>query len=89
MDEELKKILEDVRQSVESLARSANEITDYLAWMRSKVAERESAPLTFIGPRSYLAGRQPRRDGDSYGIGPVPTTGGAHGTQAKDQRQPK
>jgi len=84
MDDDTKKILEDIRKSVESLAQAANEITDYLAWLRAKTAEREAlmakpattiwrngvplpAPLALTDdPRwPYLAGRQPRRDGDN------------------------
>ena len=65
MDDDTKKILEDIKQSVAGLARAANEISEYLTWLR-KQREAPQPRLTTDDPRwPYLAGRQPRRDGSN------------------------
>jgi len=87
MDDDTKKILEDIKQSVAGLARAANEISEYLTWLRKQREMpqlRETPPVDTRQP--YLAGRQPRRDGNNMVNQPSPT-GGAHGTQAKADRK--
>ena len=46
-------------------------------------------PTTTVDTRDpYLSGRQPRRDGDSYGsVSPLTPRGGAHGQKGEDIRK--
>jgi hypothetical protein len=83
MDEDTKKIMEDIRQSLEGLARAANEISEYLTYLRQQRTPPAPVEAPADARKPYLAGRQPRRDGDSYGTVPRPSTGGAYGTQTK------
>ena len=74
---------DDTKKIIEGIERTLQEISDYLTWLRQDrfVEARRNATVDRRQP--YLAGRQPRRDGDSYGTVPRSTTGGAYGTQAK------
>jgi len=78
MDDDTKKIMDGIE-------RSLREISDYLTWLRQKNSvPRQALTETVDSRQPYLAGRQPRRDGDNFF---TPSTGGAHGPQAKVERK--
>jgi hypothetical protein len=88
-------LIKEVRLQLQSIAELLHELDEYLRQFQIArqvmTAEAPHNPAAdypvqtdTTDPRQpYLAGRQPRRDGDSYGTVVTPTTGGAHG-QAVD-----
>lgn len=96
-----KDIVEEVRKTLQQVHDTLEEINRYLGELRSdaEIVERlhvkdsaqyhEATTLETTDPRKpYLAGRQPRRDGDSFGtVLPSSTEGGTDGTTAEGKRQ--
>lgn len=103
MDKPLDELREDIHKTLAQIDEQLRELSDYLTRLRDQTivdlntrrmlnqTEFRSVLATSQGladpRRSYLAGRQPRVDGDSYGSVPRPTAGGAHGTQSTQLRE--
>lgn len=90
-----KDIVEEVRRTLQQVQNMLEEINRYFDELRKRtdaeiveLARRTARDITDDPRHPYVAHRQPRRDGDSFGtVLPSSTEGGTDGTTAEGKRQ--
>jgi hypothetical protein len=80
MSKSTEDVIEEVRLQLQGITELLHELDEYLRQFQAATAMSPTPAATTADSRQpYLAGRQPRRDGDSYATVAASTVGGAHG----------